>query len=765
MNHLLKVTILVFCLTITSVYAQEEDIKKIFDNINQAIKAGDIEQVLEEVNPNNQPFRTTYKSTLENMVKLEDLEYQLSPKSIEVFNDTVVTTVLEQKYYSKFDRGFTEPEWKTIILVRVKNQWKIDHVSDREYLRSHFADISVTLNPDRQLLEARAEIDFEILEEGEDNLLFWLNRGLDLQKVVDEKGKVLPFTRKDMNVVIPWEDTLKKGQRIKLTFYYSGNLFSENKELGYRVTYIGKEGVFASFGAQWYPKIHGTRTKAKASLTYTVPKHLTVASVGKFLKKSIEDDSAIYKYRVTVPMDYTFNANTFTVYRNEFNGVQVNVFLLNGTPKKAEMYAQRSTDLVRYLTDLYGVFPADNYTISEVPAEITMGLKGMGGQGLNFYPTHTLRDDVFEFPLFAHEIGHIWWGGLIESDPVSGRIIDEGFAQLNAALCYRYFYGEKAMWDFVNKGGEIYPPSARSYFTQFYGNNDLPIGIYDEDHRQDIANISYLKPHFVLLMLMESIGYPSFIQGIKRIVSEYSNKRFALEDLKSIMEQESGQNLNLFFDQWFYKAGAPEFQMHYTVKETDKGRFRVEGKINQLRDTFQVQAEIQMANDKFSQVEKVQIKAKENTFSFLLNFKPNAVTFDPSRKILRWSQEVNALPLFDRGMAALFSGKSKEAIIKLKEYLHHNPFDPSGHVMLANAYLNEKQFDLAEKHLLFVTEEYEMYDRMSYDVPYAFALLGQLYNDQGDKKKAEASFNKVLNMVNIEGSHSMAHHYFAQNSK
>ena len=45
--------------------------------------------------------------------------------------------------------------------------------------------------------------------------------------------------------------------------------------------------------------------------------------------------------------------------------------------------------------------------------------------------------------------------------------------------------------------------------------------------------------------------------------------KFGNADFKKIMEEESGLNLDYFFEQWFYRAGAPEFAIDYSVSQMD----------------------------------------------------------------------------------------------------------------------------------------------------------------------------------------------------
>ena len=764
MNKLrIYITALLLIVSFDIAKCQKVNITDTFHKISAQISDGNITAALFYFNSADKSFYNKNKEYLENLAKNDSLQYSLEVHSIKQNKNNATVVALETARFSKYGRTTTNIGFKTFQLELSGKQWKITSVEERTYLKANYVTITSEFEPSEKEMEAIAEVEFQIIEEGENSILFWLNRGLKINKIENEKGEPLRFNRKDLSVEIPWSETLSKGATIKLKFSYQGNFFNESKELNYSLVNISEQGIFANWTTEWYPKLNGTQTKAKARLNYTVPKEMSVASVGRLVNTAEHDGKSTYSYIVNTPMDYTFNANHFNHYSNEFNGVQINVYLINASPEKAKMYADRTTEMIKYTANLYGVLPCDSYTISEVPAEITMSLGGAGGQGLNFYPTNSLRDDKFEFPLIAHEMGHIWWGGLVDSDIYSGALISEGMAQVNAILCYRHFYGEDAMWNFINKGDELYPHSARSYFIQFNERNDFPIAVYDENKSREFNRMAYIKPHFIMAMLMNTIGYPSFESALKRIVSEYANKRLSIEGIKEIMENESGQDLDYFFNQWFYRAGAPEFELAHTITKTQDGRYKVEGTVNQLREIYKVNAEILIANCQNSIVEKITVGSAVQEFSFLVDFEPCAIVFDPQNKILKWSEQTKSLSLLGEGLELFYTGKKEEGINKLAGFVEQNPYDLTGHSILGSFYLREKKYDLAKEHLQFVINEHEIHGKLSIDVPHAYSLLGKLYDETNNKEMADYCYNKVLNMVNIEGTHREAKAYFEKN--
>ena len=109
-------------------------------------------------------------------------------------------------------------------------------------------------------------------------------------------------------------------------------------------------------------------------------------------------------------------------------------------------------------------------------------------------------------------------------------------------------------------------------------------------------------------------------------------------DLRAEFERASGRDLRWFFDQWFFRRGAPEFVL--STQTAARGeQWEVKGAIRQVRDVYRVTAEIAFVQGASRDVRRVEITERDTEFSVVLPFKPDAVLFDPDYKILRWTDE------------------------------------------------------------------------------------------------------------------------------
>jgi aminopeptidase N len=109
-------------------------------------------------------------------------------------------------------------------------------------------------------------------------------------------------------------------------------------------------------------------------------------------------------------------------------------------------------------------------------------------------------------------------------------------------------------------------------------------------------------------------------------------------DLVKAIEESTGTNVDPFFDQWIYGAGAPRFTVKSTydaaekkvslnVKQTQK----VEGRVG----LFRVPIDVAIRTDGSEKVFPIEVSKAEETFSFPVDGPPLMVLFDKGDKILK----------------------------------------------------------------------------------------------------------------------------------
>jgi aminopeptidase N len=142
---------------------------------------------------------------------------------------------------------------------------------------------------------------------------------------------------------------------------------------------------------------------------------------------------------------------------------------------------------------------------------------------------------------------------------------------------------------------------------------------------------SYQKGGWVLHMLRNKIGDDAFWKGIREYYATYAGKNANTDDLKKIMEKNSGQDLQKFFRQWIYSPGQPLLKVNSEYRD-GKVTYTITQMQKQLFE-FPLQIAIN-TGDVNKLIKSIEVKDKETKFSIPLDKKPVSFTVDPNTVLL-----------------------------------------------------------------------------------------------------------------------------------
>lgn len=646
--------------------------------------------------------------------------------------------------------------WSTLKLRRAGSTWRITSDEPRSYARTRFTDLAVELEPDSGTMKGAATLRIGALLPGEDNLILGLNRGLEVRSARDGAGRDLPCRRLADAVLLALPTPLRRGDSLTVRLAYEGTLFNESKARGYSQVSIAPAGSFASWVTNWYPLLPGSSGRSRGRITVTAPAGITVVASGHPLEKTVEGLRERHEFTVDSPVNFTFTAARYAHREKVVDGVAVGVFFLGGDERKAELYLTQTARVLRFLRDYYGMYPYDGFAIVEIPRSGALGLGGSSEQGMSLFTEGGLPDSTFPLPLVAHEMGHSWWGNHIASSDV---MTSEGLAQLSAVLAVRELEGEPAMRRFLAYGKPEYRQSARMYFTEFAGQQtkDLPIGIArpGSGNAGLLHDLADTKGHFVYDMLRGTLGERAFRDGLRHSITGFAAKPLSVHDLQAEWEHASGRKLDRFFEQWCHRSGAPEFALHDTVV-TEGGRPVVRGRITQLRDLYDVEAELVAVLPGGVHVEKVPVSQRETPFSFTLSAAPQAILFDPDFKILRWTSDIKNGEVARQCRQLSGLGRTNEAVARLDSCLARDPEAAETRLELGRCHQRGGQLDLAEQAFRSVIERDRLYPLMGPAVAGSMLGLGEVRDLRGQRDEALGWYRKVLEVPDEPGAHESA---------
>ncbi|MBL0948602.1 M1 family metallopeptidase [Brevundimonas sp.] len=234
------------------------------------------------------------------------------------------------------------------------------------------------------------------------------------------------------------------------------------------------------------------------------------------------------------------------------------------TKEARPMWDTYSTRAVAHAIDVYSAFtfPYPYPTAQSVNGPVG----GMEYPMITFNGARPTRDengnvingDATKYALvdvIIHEIGHIWFPMIINSDERQWTWMDEG---INTFLEYQ----ATKLWDpdFPSRG------EPRDIVRFMTSDNQVPL-MTRYDTALNAGNVGYLKPGTALVVLRETVmGRELFDRAFREYAERWKFKRATPYDFFRTMEESSGMDLDWFWRGWFYSTDHVDISLESVVQ-------------------------------------------------------------------------------------------------------------------------------------------------------------------------------------------------------
>jgi aminopeptidase N len=227
---------------------------------------------------------------------------------------------------------------------------------------------------------------------------------------------------------------------------------------------------------------------------------------------------------------------------------------------------EHTADMIRFFEQYFETkYPYTKY--SQVTVEDFM-YGGMENASCTTLTIDTLHDkkahlDFTSDHLVSHELAHQWFGDLVTCRDWQHIWLNEGFATYCEALYWEASMGTDEFQYYVMQ-------TADDYFDEANIRYKRPIVTKIYKHPDDLFDRhTYEKSGCIIHMLRGYIGEKYFKRSLKTYLQRYANSVAETDDLRKVLELESGRSLEQFFDQWIFKAGHPELKVEFYINSNN----------------------------------------------------------------------------------------------------------------------------------------------------------------------------------------------------
>lgn len=386
----------------------------------------------------------------------------------------------------------------------------------------------------------------------------------------------------------------------------------------------------------WFPTIDRPNQKTTDEISMTVPKKYTTLSNGLLIsQKSNNDGTRTDTWKQSLPhAPYLFMMaiGDFKIYHDRWHNKAVDYYLEPAYFPYAKQIFGQTPAMIDLFSRALGVdFPWEKYA-QVVVRDYPLG--AMENTSATLHGDYVQKSpwDLIDDPngsggtTIAHELFHQWFGDYVTCESWSNETLNESFAVFGEKYWNERTYGkddgDAKRYDEMN----AYLRNATAM------NQPLTPFVYTDEEGVNGANI-YDKGGIVLNMLRTYLGDSAFFKGLTLYLKSHALGNAEVTDLRLAMEDISGQDLNWYFNQWYYKAGHPILDISYDWNESAK-KETVIIRQQQQGQTFQIPMAVDIYVNNQVTRKNVWLSQTSDTLSFDLPAQPDLVNVDADKQLL-----------------------------------------------------------------------------------------------------------------------------------
>lgn len=511
---------------------------------------------------------------------------------------------------------------------------------DRDYDLQH-VKTSLKFDLEKRGLIGETTQTLAILRDGTKQLAF---DSAELQiSSVTVNGKPAKFTTTDTKLLVDLAAPAHTGEKFEVDIHYTGQpkkglyFVLPDKNYPDRPREVWTQGE--SEDTRYYIPIYDyPNARPTSEMILTVPKDWLTISNGKVVSVTDAGADKVWHWRQDKPLStYLISvvAGDFRQTKVLWHGIPVTYNVPRGDENMVSQTFVRTPQMLQFFSDRLGVlYPWDQYAQTSVDDFVEGGMENTSATTLTTTglvdPRLAPESREGSDSLNSHELGHQWFGDLVTCKDWADLWLNEGFATFMEMLWEEHQFGvdESA---YANWGtGRRWMVQQRLYTE--------PIVTRNFNDSLDFEGNIYDKAGLVLEMLRSQLGDEAFFKGLHHYLDVNRDQNVVTADLVKAIEQATNTNVDHFFDEWIYGAGAPRFKVRaiydaashqekLTVEQTQK----IEGHVG----VFDVPVEVEIATASGKKSYWIRVTKAAETFPFPADSAPEMVLFDKGNKILK----------------------------------------------------------------------------------------------------------------------------------
>ncbi|TAL80672.1 MAG: M1 family peptidase, partial [Bacteroidetes bacterium] len=383
----------------------------------------------------------------------------------------------------------------------------------------------------------------------------------------------------------------------------------------------------------WFPTIDKPNQKTTDEISITVPdKYLTLSNGLMVGHRKNKDGTRTDTWKMDLPHApylMMLAVGEYSIIKDSYKGKEVNYYVEKEYAPVARKIFGLTPEMISFFSKITGVnYPWPKYSqvvvrdyISGAMENTTATVHGSFAQ----QDARQLIDGNNWEDVIAHELFHMWFGDYVTTESWSNLTLNESFADLSETLWEEYKNGEDAgdEHNYNSMQNYLFSRSEKKELVRFYYN--------DKEDMFDV--VSYQKGGRILNMLRNYVVDSAFYRSMNLYLNNRKFNSAEAHDLRLAFEDITGQDLNWFWNQWFYGSGHPKLDISYDYDAAGKIA-KVYIKQTQEGKIFRLPVAIDLYQNTEKKRYNVWLEHQVDTFAFSSASAPDLINFDGDKVLL-----------------------------------------------------------------------------------------------------------------------------------
>ena len=458
--------------------------------------------------------------------------------------------------------------------IALQAQWNAAAAGGLHHEKKHdtrFVHLNLNLERNTKFISGHVKTVARVSAASMDTFMVFLHSNFTIDSVRFNTQFTIPVIQ-DSAIKIAAPQALSNGTQFTVTIYYkgtaptggaaigSGYSMGTSPSWGNQVTWSLSESFVAY---HWWPCKQDLTDKIDSSWVFVTTDSTNRVGSNGILKNIVSVGSKKrYEWKSQYPIDY-YLISVATAKYKEYNLYSKPQYLINDSIliqnyiydgainnsnwiNNQKVQLNKMPQVLRFLSEKYGMYPFYKEKYGHCMAPLGGGMEHQTMTTLGF----------FDYYINAHELGHQWWGDQVTCKTWQDIWINEGFASYTEHLVAQYLDPTNYAANLNSAHNAVMNQPGGSIF--FTGNDTMNTPrIFD-------SRLTYDKGGAIIHTLRFVTANDSlWFKTLRDFQNNFKHSTASATDFKLFYQQQTGINVNPFFNEWYYGEGYPTYSVRY----------------------------------------------------------------------------------------------------------------------------------------------------------------------------------------------------------